>query len=337
MGTWSTQSGRKTDMPMTWARTLIKARADANVAGAGSSATAPSAELAESRAAIRATTKWMVAGAGAVAAVIVAGLQLAKLPPSVGGRAIALTGFGLAIIGVGLVIVQAANVLVVGYAHLGELADLKVAAVQKKTGAAVTLKPLAGIPLDQFVNSMDTELIVLSQGAADNVSDLYKQLMTSYDIMDKLRDGKRRISGKYYTGADMLLLLENVDALELAAQRLISFSNQRVAEASFKQLKSRVVQGGALLAVGAALFALASTWSHPLSITGPTPVVVYPAHGSKAFGENCSATSLHGVAIGGDWEAPVVTIASYPGCPSTRLTVTRDIGIVVPVTNHTGS
>jgi hypothetical protein len=323
-------------MPMTWARTLIKARADANMASAGSSATVPSTELTESRAAIRATTKWMVAGAGAVAAVIVAGLQLAKLPPSTEGRAIALFGFGLAIMGVGLVIVQAANVLVVGYAHLGELADLRVAAVQKQAGATVNLKPLAGIPLDQFVKSMDTELKILSQGAAYDVSNLYKQLMNSYNIMDALRDGKRRTSGKYYTSADMLLLLENVDALEVAAQRLISFSNQRVAEASFRQLKARVIQGGALLAVGAALFAVASTWAHPLTVTKPTQVVVYPAHGTRVFGKNCPTTSLHGVAIGGDWQAPVVTIPSYPGCASTRLTITRNIGIVVPMTNQKG-
>jgi hypothetical protein len=319
---------------MTWAKTVIKARAAGNLADRGTSATVPSTELTGSREAIRATTKWMVAGAGAVAAAIVAGLQLAKLPPSLGGRAIALSGFGLALIGVGLVIVQAANVLIVGYVNLGELADLKVATVQKQTGAAVKLAPLAGIPLDQFVKSMDTELKILSQGAADNVSDLYDQLNKAYDVMRHLRDGKRIVSGKYYTGTDMLQLLETVDALELSAQQLISFSNQRVAEASFRRLKERVIEGGAMLAVGAVLFALASTWSQPLTVTGPTSVVVYPAQGTTAFGKNCSAKSLQGVAIGGDWEAPVVAIASHPNCPSTRLTITRKIGIVVPATSH---
>jgi hypothetical protein len=323
-------------MLLAWLKRLFKTHADTpqdNSGAAKPSATVPSTELAESRTSIRDTTKWMVAGAGAVAALVVAGLQLTNLPQSVAGRAMGLIGFGLAITGVGMVIVQGAEVLAVGYTHIGELADLKVEASRAKAPATPRLKPLAGIPLDQFVNSMDTELKVLSRGETDDVSDLYGKLMNSYDALRGLRNGQLAVtvSGQGYTKQDVPLLTERAGALELAAQQLISFSNQRVAEASFKRLKKRVVLGGGILAVGAALFALASTAGHPVAVTMPTAVVIYPAQGTTAFGKDCTATSLDGVAIGGDWERPVVTFGSSPNCPSHRLTVTGDIGVVVPV------
>jgi hypothetical protein len=323
-------------MFLTWLKSLLRPgtdKADVNTDGAKRSATIPSTELAESRASIRDTTKWMVAGAGAVAAVIVAGLQLTNLPPSVAGRTMGLIGFGLAIIGVGLVIVQAAEVLVVGYTHLGELADLKIESRKAEARATPQLKPLAGIRLDRFVRSMDTELKALSRGETDDVSDLYGQLMDCYDALRGLRDGQPivTVSGKPYGKKDLPALTEKVNGLELAAQQLISFSNQRVAEASFRRLRRRIVLGGAILTVGVALFAVVSTLGHPMSITEPTTVVIYPARATTAFGKSCAATSLDGVAIGGDWDAPVVTVGSSPSCPSIRLTITRDIGVVVPV------
>ncbi len=81
------------------------------------------AQLENSQNAIRDTTKWLVAAAAAVGAVIVAGLQLSNLPYGTWASLVAIAGFVLAIIGVAAVIFSAAEVLVVGYTTLGELAD----------------------------------------------------------------------------------------------------------------------------------------------------------------------------------------------------------------------
>lgn len=326
-------------MDVTWLRTVFKvgpnAQGPSDTAPSESSATVPSDELAESRASIRATTKWLVAAAGAVGAITVAGLQLTKLPPSIIGRTMGLIGFGLAIVGVGLVIVQAADVLVVGYTHIGELAELRTDAITAQEGGKPRRRPLAGITFSDFIRDTETELPVLSRGEASDISDLYKQLDDCYTALRNLRDeASVTVDDNRYTKRDVPFLIEKVRALELAARQLITFSNQRAAEASFKRLKGRVALGGALLAVGAALFALASTLGRPVAVLAPTAVVIYPAHNTTAFGKYCAATSLHGVAIGGDWAAPVVSVNRFPpNCPSVQLTITRDIGIVVPVVN----
>ena len=86
---------------------------------------APSREqLESSQRAIRDTTKWLVAAAAAVGAVVVAGLQLSHLPTGFWATVAALGGFVIALTGVAVVIFSAAGVLSVGYTTLGELSDL---------------------------------------------------------------------------------------------------------------------------------------------------------------------------------------------------------------------
>ena len=86
---------------------------------------APSrAQLETSQNAIKETTKWLVAAAGAVAVVVVAGLQLSHLPTGFWASFAAISGFVIALLGVAVVIFSAAGVLSAGYTTFGELADL---------------------------------------------------------------------------------------------------------------------------------------------------------------------------------------------------------------------
>jgi hypothetical protein len=81
-------------------------------------------QLDNSQQAIRDTTKWLVAAAAAVGGVVVAGLQLSKLPEGRWATAMALFGFVIALGGVAAVIFSAAGVLSGGFTTLGQLADL---------------------------------------------------------------------------------------------------------------------------------------------------------------------------------------------------------------------
>jgi hypothetical protein len=316
-----------------WLARVLQGRKDVTEVSpvAKPAATVPTGELSESRTAIRDTTKWLVAGAGAVAAVIVAGLQLSSLPASALGRILGLGGFGLALAGVGLVVFKAADVLATGYTHLGELADLQVAAATEAEGGPPTVTPLGHLQLAEFVASMQTELRVLSRGEAEDVSTLYGSLMDSYDAVRGLRTERevRTPGGHRYTRADVPRLSRTISALEAAAQQLITFSNQRVAEASFRTLRRAVVQGGVALAIGVGLFALGTTLGDPLPVAEPTPVLISPTD-PTLFGEACDETVLEGVAVGGTWEAPLVAIAPTSGCSSRQLEIGPDTGVVIP-------
>src|SRR4051812_32809407 len=92
--------------------------------GAGHPAGRSLSQLDNSQKAIRDSTKWLVAAAAAVGAVVVTGLQLSDLPSGTLATAMALVGFVLALVGVAAVIFSAVGVLSVGFTTLGQLADL---------------------------------------------------------------------------------------------------------------------------------------------------------------------------------------------------------------------
>jgi hypothetical protein len=74
---------------------------------------------------MRDTTKWLVAAAAAVGAVVVAGLQLSKIPHGGVASTLAIGGFIVALGGVAFILFSAAGVLSAGYTTLGELVSLK--------------------------------------------------------------------------------------------------------------------------------------------------------------------------------------------------------------------
>jgi hypothetical protein len=83
------------------------------------------AQLESSQTAMRDATKWLVAAAGAVGAVVVAGLQLRDLPHGSLATLVALVGVGAALLAVAFILYRAAGVLVAGYTTFGSIADLE--------------------------------------------------------------------------------------------------------------------------------------------------------------------------------------------------------------------
>lgn len=81
-------------------------------------------QLESSQAGMRDATKWLVAAAAAVGAVVVAGLQLKDLPHGAGAITLAFLGVAAALAAVALVLYRAADVLGAGYTTFGYIVDL---------------------------------------------------------------------------------------------------------------------------------------------------------------------------------------------------------------------
>lgn len=82
------------------------------------------AQLESSQAAMRETTKWLIAATAAVAAVLVAGLQLKDLPHGFWATTMALLGVVTALVAVVFILRRAAGVLSAGYTTFGSILDL---------------------------------------------------------------------------------------------------------------------------------------------------------------------------------------------------------------------
>lgn len=81
-------------------------------------------QLESSQAGMRDATKWLVAAAAAVGAVLVAGLQLKDLPHGAGAMTLAFLGVIAALAAVAFILYRASDVLGAGYTTFGYLVDL---------------------------------------------------------------------------------------------------------------------------------------------------------------------------------------------------------------------
>jgi hypothetical protein len=176
-------------------------------------------QLTKSQNAIRDTTKWLVAAAAGVGAVVVAGLQLSHLPTGTLPTILALVGFGLSLMGAAFVLFSAAKVLSGGFTTLGQLADLANKAydqedleedwnsrilMSKRRGTfksrakgfwleiqkpfKVRYDKIFGDDIWVLVKYLNTDARILSNGLANSISDLYDALKDSYAQVLALRE-----------------------------------------------------------------------------------------------------------------------------------------------------
>ena len=78
-------------------------------------------QLESSQSAMRDTTKWLVAAAAAVGAVVVAGLQLKNVPHGTLATTVALLGVVIALGAIAYLLYRAAVILAAGYPHSAAL------------------------------------------------------------------------------------------------------------------------------------------------------------------------------------------------------------------------
>lgn len=342
---------------------------------------APSqAQLERSQSAIRDTTKWLVAAAAAVGAVVVAGLQLSHLPYGTLATSLAIGGFLVAIVGVAIVLLAASVVLSAGYTTLGELADLYGPEAERKeldtswqekddelaqarqNTRNLLLRPVLdarllvrrmlrpvrirlakeyGIRNAEMIEFLEKDAVIFTNYLAATIPELYGLIQqTDREILERRGEvaalSKRssqsaRPAGKSRRLAD---LEWRAAQLKMGAGQLIAFANQLVVERRFQALKRAVQYGGAAVLAGVGAFALAPKLAQerPLQITAPTKVVIVVKK-PAAFGKQCTVSRLDGVAIGGNWDEPLVITTAAGNCGVTRLVLTSNIGLATPAQN----
>ncbi|MGV9865687.1 hypothetical protein [Rhodococcus koreensis] len=277
--------------------------------------------------------KWLIASSGAVAALVVAGLQLGDL---------AGTGFGLrtivavlaAAIALGIVLfvlVRAVKMLTLPRLTAADIADREEAVIPPG-------QPPIGVLSDsliQWIHDRRTYLL----GASATVSELYEgRFVGPMNALDDLSRGQ----AAQWNGRQILTTDDvGVEALHAAfaqANRQLARIEDAVhyerTREEFRQLFSHYPWGAAVFGAAVVAFALASQVSEdpkPQQIATPTRVEVLVPENRKAdLPERCRDDTLGGVAIGGTLRTPTVVISAPDDCAGTI--ITADAGIVaIPV------
>lgn len=346
-------------------------------------------QMESSQTAMRDATKWLVAAAAAVAAVVVAGLQLKNLPQGSLATWVAFLGVGAALVAVAFILYRAAGVLVAGYTTFGHIADLAIEDSYRnqleqqekwnkkwgkplsryramKRGSAPSRRWLGPIPrwyatvaikviqiyegfkirhakdedlrIGELISYLNQDTFYFTQGLAVDINQLYRLLKEADEHILSLRgetsgeDEDAEPASADFSKAKLEKAEWRRDRLESATRVIIVFANQKLLEQRFRKLLVAIFFGGAIVALGAGAFAAAPKLSRTqnISITQPTRVTIRVI--GNGLGKLCPpGTLLQGVAVGGNWEEPLVVTEQAGACPAQQMTLDHSQAIAVPV------
>lgn len=283
---------------------------------------------------LRDTVKWMIAASSAVAAVLVAGLQIRDLSGLVGSSPLRLWGAAaaafVALLLVLFVIVGAVRVLAVP-----RLSARDLSARETKAGGIpgqVRLEPLR----DELVQSLLEQRTYLL-GKHDSIFEFYGGYLAVLQAQALLRSGKvaRYESQDFKPGDqhDELILTALVWQAQRGVERLEDAAQLKLAEMRFQRLAGRLKIGGVVFAVAVIAFVVLTTTQPGASVVKPSPVHIFIQNAQAAgLPKGCDATELNGIAIGGSFLAPTLVTEPAPGCPSAVIRDHPGI-VVVPIIN----
>jgi hypothetical protein len=264
-------------------------------------------------------TKWLLAAVGAVATVLVAGVQVSafgRFTAHPVATTIALLAFAVAMVLIGRVIQAAAAVLVLRRVTVGELMraesarEAEARGISASTGRSKVLYPI----LDQIQSNKGL-------------------LLTPYETLDDLNQA-------YLDSQRTKPDDPSTSALRAQLMQAYSFARSEVARSAFDDL-TQVILGPIGFGVVAAIVVMAATLSWPTGnsspeVSEPTHVRVWLTGSREALRDaglprSCGpGIALEAVAVGGTWETPRVVTTGQAGCPIARLTVDRSVGVAVP-------
>jgi hypothetical protein len=285
---------------------------------------------------IRDTVKWMIASASAVAAVLVAGLQVKDLGDLAGSSpvriAIAAGSASVALLLVLFVIAAAVRVLATPRLSVRDLSAREV----KIAGASaleVRVKPVKD-KLVQGVLERRTYLL----GQHESIREFYDDYSATMNAQRQLLQGQVAHLGDRQFNAgipdDVAAVATLVRQAQYDAERLESAAQLIFAEMRFQALAGRLRLGGVVFVAAVLTFAWVTNTSQTgANVTKPVPVQIYVRDAAKAgLPRGCRASELQGVAVGGTFTQPDVVTEPVPGCPST--VINRAAGVVVvPIIN----
>lgn len=284
------------------------------------------------------TLKWMVAAAGAIATVIVAGLQLtaiANLQPW--AAIVAACGAAVALVAIGSVLLGATRVLAMQGPTVIELSNEELNAGVLEPSANLDGKALP--PLIAWVRERRTSLL----GDATSITSLYTDgVVGARRALDGLRRGEkskwasRDLDPK--SASDVAWLEAEYAAATARVERLEEAADYWQRRKAYSDVINRAPKLFNFFVLGILVFAVIPVWGHSSvtsEIKDPLPAQIYVRDADAAgVPSDCPAT-LSGQIVGGSLDRPIVVTVPTGSCPALKLAAQNDALIVVP--NPTGS
>ncbi|GAB1695133.1 hypothetical protein [Krasilnikovia sp. M28-CT-15] len=272
---------------------------------------------------IRAAAQWLVVAAGAVGAVLVAGLQLGAIGALVKRwplLVIATIAFVAALAVVGWIIRTASAVLVIRRVTLNDLLRARTAQQARETGITLASEPdeeMLRIDLDISSNRW------LLPPPHQSLSALYGAYRAAVD--DALKGDAKGVAREAMLRPYLV--------------EIASFARTELARARYQDLSAGITGWrGWILIVSIIAFAVAVGLpkpDEPPHISGPVATTVVltglpqKLH-AAGLDESCAGVTLIGTAVDGTLTEPVVVTQRTPTCQAARFTVTKDIGLAIP-------
>lgn len=258
--------------------------------------------------------KWLIGGAGATAAVVVAALQLGDLSSLHPVGAVLVAGAALVAVGVALTLLVAAS-------RVLTLPQLTATELSNREMAPDVVSRAPGEPMPDELLKWIEERKTYLLGSAESVTDLYRDgLVAPRAALDEVVAGRETEwrGRKLVPGSESeeLLAREIAHAEERLAhaERAVHFYRSREA---YKKVADSFVTGGVVFGVSIAALVLVPVFCQAPAeapITAPTTVTISIVSPGKANLPSKCAGDHEGVAIGGTWEHPVVMLPDTEGC-----------------------
>lgn len=187
-----------------------------------------------------------------------------------------------------------------------------------------------GLHIEQLLYYLSKDTSYFSNGLATNVFQLYKELRLTDKAILSLRAGESAVEGDGQPTRKREFAEWRRDRLESASTTLIAFANQKLIEQRFRRVQQAISVAGVLLVLGAGSFAVAPQLARvqSIGITQPTAVNIT----ILKYGDCPMDTNLGGVAVGGDWDSPIVNIKQRVAkCPIGSVTFKTGEAVITPV------
>lgn len=265
---------------------------------------------------LRGSLKWLIAGAGAAATVLLAGTQLKDVTASSPGLRVAGVAAGVTALLVAVILlVTATRVLATPRLSASELSNLE----NRNPEAPVVLR----------IRQQRVHLL----GRATTVTELYTQYANAINTLQELDAGRSPTwQGAPLTGAsgDRAKVTNAITATENRLATVEDAAQYFSTSLRFNRLVRwfPVAAGLFVASIGVFTFASLKPNVQSVPITGPVSVKLEVLDRAKSgLPMSCKATELTGVAIAGSLDSPTVVLTPQSGCAAA--TVTPNPGIVV--------
>jgi membrane protein YdbS with pleckstrin-like domain len=277
---------------------------------------APDDPSADDTQAVRTAAQWLVAAAGAVGAVLIAGLQIGDLgrlvsawPPLV----LAIAAFAAALLIVGQVIRLASRVLVVSRATISDL-------LRAQTGQSVRTRTKIRI---EATRRTDRDLRQVHQQIENDQAWLHPDDPSVTDLFLRYEALRKDPASA-----------AEADELHRRLTTICAFARGALTRMAYQRLSDTVTGWpGWVFLAAVIVFAVSLGWPVPAPVTAAYRVeVLLKGKPPAGLGPDCRPGSrLTGVALGGSLAAPEVITEPAGDCAAARFTVTGEVGFAFPV------